>query len=1650
MSDPLRSEEGSLSDFSSDRREELRTYDREGTPSPEDKVSVWWKEKFGDDERGEGRALQEPWYTYRLWDRKRKGVDLQNENESADARSALAEENTCRNKGRKTLLKGTGSSCMHKSRLGVKPSDEPCGKRVSDEPCEPTSCDEPCRRQGSDEPWRSRKTKSLGERPKGDLDEVFSVGNQLKEVMRRIIVPKGTYTPGETLRLKKSGVEVVEEGDCESENELESIRRRIKIWRKNVHRILEEREAKTWRSDSTSAPTTEEESDTTHVSDSEPEEDPSEMELKHRGTYLYTAGTVELLQGGYSLKDQQNLAEAVLSSDRKAYENVVHEVNTKYKPVGKKILPIPIALPTTDNPPLRRPPLSRDPNQTPLNPDMPKFEPGGKLTEERLALMDFGPDGWLSGDERNLMLNVLRIRERALAFDGTERGELKSTYGDPYKIPVVPHTPWRQSALPIPLAAREKIIETFKARMEEGLYERSTSAYSGRWFVVAKKDGKYRIVHDLQPLNAVTIRDAGYPPVIEEFIEDFTGRACLGLADVYGGYDQRVLAEESRDLTTFQTPLGPVRLTRLPQGATNSVAEYQRVMVHVLAEEIPEYAGVFVDDVGIKGPTTTYNDERLKENPSIRRFIWEYAVTLERILFRIEEAGLTISGPKAAVVVPALNIVGTVCSLEGRSMSKSSKNKIADFPIPQDVTEVRGFLGICTYVRNWIDKFADVARPLRDLTRNGVEFLWTEKCQQSFEKLKEIVGKDLLLAKLKYGPEAGKIILAVDSSQTAAGGVIFQEDENGKRRPARYESLTFTETESRYSQPKLELAGVAKVLKKLQMFLWGQRFTLEIDASALVQMLNAPELPNAPMNRWLRFIQLFDFEVVHVAGKKHTLADGLSRARRDEHDDPARDLDSLISAHVQLILGEEVVEWQVAFVEADYQSDKGLLRIGKYLSSLERPKGLTRIQWLKFQKRASNFALDKGRLWRRRGGMFREVVLDKARQLRFLEGVHDTSGHRGREETSRRISERAWWPGWTQTVKEYVRTCDECQRRKPKEEREARNPTMSAGFFRKFNMDVTHIKEGSKPYLLTAREDLTGWVEGKALANITSKEVENFLSRTIIPRFGWFYQATVDGGAEFKGEMIRALKEFGIRRIVIAPYHPEANGMEERGHQPLVDTLVKISDSPKMWAKHLPMVLFADRISMRRTTGMTPYAMLYGTEAVLPVDQSEETWVISEWEDRKYTRADLLKARFDQLERKSDLIAKATLKLKAARLASVLYHDRVNSHRLRDPLKPGALVLVHNAKLDNVKGEKFLPRWTGPYRVRERLTKGSYLLEELDETPLKKIYAARRVRRYYPRGKRVEEIEKEELTDHEDLPEDIWNGGDDVPVEDLEEGEAIVSQRLQYGDEDGAYVDSDAEGEVIGDRKPLFALPSEEDKSERRESSSEEEVPTNSDESSEEEAEGRPVRKGRAPTWLVKEGWNLDGETSQETHSEPTRERNSRAETSGRAPEATRMGEAVPKRGPGRPRKVVESVSTASGNETDRQTTSEEEPVILDRSQRQRRKPQKPAAEGYGNESSGSEAPTRRWTAAEKGKRRAHSQISMTQDPKASKVSRDLPDMSPQPKSGKRSPGRPRKSPIQREESDIDMFDDWEEGEKEGTHEVRVPAKRGRGRPRRQ
>jgi hypothetical protein len=234
----------------------------------------------------------------------------------------------------------------------------------------------------------------------------------------------------------------------------------------------------------------------------------------------------------------------------------------------------------------------------------------------------------------------------------------------PQEIRTVEHKAWQSPGFPVPKKLQPTVIQMLRERVAAGTLEECHGPYRNQWFLVAKKSGTYRHVDAAMKYNAVTIRDANLPPNVDEVSEEFAGCAITSLIDFFSGYDQLTLAQKSRDLTGFMTPIGLLRHTTLVQGATNSVAQFVRAVTRILQDHIPERCRTFVDDVPVKGPTSTYNNEEIV--PGIRRFVQEHIVNLDLILSDIERAGGTI-GAKSQFCMSGIKLVGFVCRAEGRT-----------------------------------------------------------------------------------------------------------------------------------------------------------------------------------------------------------------------------------------------------------------------------------------------------------------------------------------------------------------------------------------------------------------------------------------------------------------------------------------------------------------------------------------------------------------------------------------------------------------------------------------------------------------------------------------------------------------------------------------------------------------------------------------------------------------------------------------------------------------------------------------------------------------------------------------------------------------------------------------------------------------------
>ena len=1034
-------------------------------------------------------------------------------------------------------------------------------------------------------------------------------------------------------------------------------------------------------------------------------------------------------------------------------------VYTMYKRVDRKVKPVPAVFPEDARVLRKFPenPLDSLP-QLPTHP--PDFTPDGRLTHERLEAMNINADGFLLPEEEKLAVHVMQIHQNHFVFEDQQRGSFREDYFSPYIIPVVPHVPWAFNNIPIPPGIRERVVQLLREKIAAGVYEPSQSSYRSRWFCVLKKNGKLRIVHDLQPLNKVSIRDAGLPPNLDNFVEPFAGHQVYTVFDLYWGFDARKVHPQSRDLTAFLTPLGLLRITSLPTGFTNSPAEFQACMSFILQDEIPKVADIFIDDLPIKGPATVYpgpdgQPERIPENPGIRRFVWEHLQDVNRIIHRVGHAGGTFSPTKVQLAKQQVAIVGQLCTPEGRRPDPLKIDKILSWPPLKTVKDVRGFLGLCGTVRIWIKDYSAKARPLTELVRLDADFEWTERREQAFRVLKQAITSAPALHPIDYESDR-PVVLSVDSSIIAVGFILSQLDEQHRKRPARYGSIPMNERESRYSQPKLELYGLFRALRAYRLYLIGvKRLRVEVDAKYIKGMLNDPDLqPNATINRWIQGILLFDFELVHVPATSFKGPDALSRRARSSSDTAHTEddewlddiallsyLPAVITRNLQHTGAFTLTSMIADHPPGDQQDlsprDKVFIQIYDFLTTFTLPTGLSQKQRQRFIQKATRFYVQDRTMFKRNGSSPPlKCIFREARRARILQAAHEELGHRGEQSVMQTLRQRFYWPTMWGDCRRHVRSCHECQIRSVRKVESPLFISTPATIFVKIHMDVMFMpKSKGLRYIVAATDDLSAAGEGRALSNNTATLIGKFLWEEILCRYGAVGQITTDNGPEVQAAVTHLMNRWHIPKITISPYNSKANGVVERRHFIIREAIVKSCEGDtSRWPDYVHQAFFADRVTIRRATGMSPFYLLYGVQPVLPFDLYEASFLVEGFY-RGMSTAELLSLRMRQLEKRPADLAAAAATLQRTRLQSKeQFERRFYAKLVKGSYAPGTLVLVRNNAIEKSHNRKHKPRYLGPYQIVRQTRNGSYVIEELDGSVSRHAIAANRIIPYISRS----------------------------------------------------------------------------------------------------------------------------------------------------------------------------------------------------------------------------------------------------------------------------------------------------------------------------
>jgi transposase InsO family protein len=381
-------------------------------------------------------------------------------------------------------------------------------------------------------------------------------------------------------------------------------------------------------------------------------------------------------------------------------------------------------------------------------------------------------------------------------------------------------------------------------------------------------------------------------------------------------------------------------------------------------------------------------------------------------------------------------------------------------------------------------------------------------------------------------------------------------------------------------------------------------------------------------------------------------------------------------------------------------------------------------------KKIHEFTLKNNKLFWIAKGLEKRVI--RRNELEeVLHNLHGSqlSGHFNTEATFNRARENYYWPRMYREVENFVKSCDTCQRLGNKKKVNELHPIRVGKPLDKVGIDIVgplEITPRGNRYIIVATDYLTKWPEARAIKDIKAETVAQFIYEDIICRHGTPKELLSDRGSSFVNSTIDALCEtMKINHLLTTAYHPQANGLTERFNKTLCDTITKFEIQHKQgWDLYVSSALFAYRTKVQKSTKFTPATLMYGRQLETPLTQ-------------KYNMED------NDLER--DLEDHVNLITERLHHVQNLARENINKaqegqkERYDKKVKPrlfqiGEQVLLRESAQDQVHGDKFRPKWTGPFIIHQVWKNGTYKLRDLD-TPrvLRTTINGDRLKKYWER-----------------------------------------------------------------------------------------------------------------------------------------------------------------------------------------------------------------------------------------------------------------------------------------------------------------------------
>lgn len=475
------------------------------------------------------------------------------------------------------------------------------------------------------------------------------------------------------------------------------------------------------------------------------------------------------------------------------------------------------------------------------------FDLGNFRQKEGVSHVVLGQD--LSNGENEQLLQLLQ------SYSGIFSDVPGKTDVIEHTIQLTDNKPISSRPYPLPYAVRENLKEEIADMLQLGVIRESSSPYASPIVIVKKKDGSNRICVDYRKLNRVTITDPEPMSIAQDLFQKLGKSKFFSKIDLSKGYWQIPVAGADIHKTAFVTPDGAYEFLRTPFGMKNSGATLVRGMRKIFSgmTNVESY----IDDLII------YNND------------WDsHLATLNEVFQRLQHAKLTARPSKCMLAAKSVEFLGHSIGHDWITPSDDNLEKIRSAKRPSSKKEVRSFIGLLNYYRDFIPNFAAIAAPLTDLTKKGQpnKVIWEEAQEKAFCTL-----QTALLQKpiLKLPDHQRQFVLRTDASAIGLGAVLLQEYE-GKLHPVGFASKKLTAAEGRYSTLQKECLAIVWGITKFRLFLAGKLFVLQTDHKPLAY-LNTAKYQNDKVMRWALALQEYEYHVRDIPGKDNHIADYLSR-----------------------------------------------------------------------------------------------------------------------------------------------------------------------------------------------------------------------------------------------------------------------------------------------------------------------------------------------------------------------------------------------------------------------------------------------------------------------------------------------------------------------------------------------------------------------------------------------------------------------------------------------------------------------------------------------------------------------------------------------------------------------------------------------------